>query len=119
MSSSDRLKFGSVHVHKEVLAEIVVNAVSQVKGVRFQTNGLGQAFSKVFGMKSFPGIQIHVNPEGGLNVDVSVIVQYGLNLPMVGQDLQDTIKKALEKSVDVQLKDINVNIQGVDKRGQS
>jgi uncharacterized alkaline shock family protein YloU len=117
MMSDGRIKFGSVQVHKEVLAEIVYNATSQIKGVRLKKHGFGQNIGRLFGQNRYPGIQIRLDADNRIIVDVSVFVQYGLNLPMIGQEVQDVVKKALEKSVDVQLKDINVNIKGVE-RGQ-
>jgi uncharacterized alkaline shock family protein YloU len=51
--------------------------------------------------------------EGGLAIDVYVIVQYGIRISEVAHNLQETVKFEVERSVNVPVVEVNVNVQGV------
>jgi uncharacterized alkaline shock family protein YloU len=54
-----------------------------------------------------------VEVEGGLVIDVYVIVQYGIRISEVAHNLQETVKFEVERSVNVPVVEVNVNVQGV------
>jgi len=54
-----------------------------------------------------------VEVEGGLAIDVFVIVQYGIRISEVAHNLQETLKFEVERSVGVPVVEVNVNVQGV------
>src|SRR5487761_1731154 len=58
------------------------------------------------------GVEV-VEAEGGLVIDVYVIVQYGIRISEVAHNLQETVKFAVERSVNVPVVEVNVNVQGV------
>src|ERR1700730_3350272 len=51
--------------------------------------------------------------EGGLAIDVYVIVQYGIRISEVAHNLQETVQFEVERSVNVPVVEVNVNVQGV------
>ena len=54
-----------------------------------------------------------VQVEDGLAIDVYVIVQYGIRISEVAHNLQETVKFEVERSVNVPVGKVNVNVQGV------
>jgi uncharacterized alkaline shock family protein YloU len=46
-------------------------------------------------------------------IDVFVIVQYGIRISEVAHNLQETVKFEVERSVNVPVVEVNVNVQGV------
>jgi len=51
--------------------------------------------------------------EGGLSIDLYVIVQYGMRILEVAHNLQETVQFEVERSVNVPVVQVNVNVQGV------
>jgi uncharacterized alkaline shock family protein YloU len=51
--------------------------------------------------------------EGGLAIDVYVIVQYGIRITEVAHNLQETVRFEVERAVNVPVVEVNVNVQGV------
>jgi len=51
--------------------------------------------------------------EGGLAIDLYVIVQYGMRISEVAHNLQETVKFEVERAVNVPVAEVNVNVQGV------
>jgi uncharacterized alkaline shock family protein YloU len=54
-----------------------------------------------------------VEVEGGLAIDLYVIVQYGMRISEVAHNLQETVKFEVERAVNVPVVEVNVNVQGV------
>ena len=58
------------------------------------------------------GVEIRRLPEG-LVIDLYVVVQYGTRIQEVAHNLQETVKFALERAVQVPVIEVNVTVQGV------
>ena len=58
------------------------------------------------------GVEIRRQPEG-LVVDLYVVVQYGTRIQEVAHNLQETVKFAIERAVQVPVIEVNVTVQGV------
>jgi uncharacterized alkaline shock family protein YloU len=54
-----------------------------------------------------------VEVEGGLAIDVYVIVQYGIRISEVAHNLQETVKFEVERAVYVPVVEVFVNVEGV------
>ena len=69
----------------------------------------------LLGWKGFPGIIVGVDKNNQVSIEVKVQVHYGLNIPDIARHVQDAIRTAIENTVDIDLKDVNVNIQGIER----
>src|SRR5258708_32465875 len=58
------------------------------------------------------GVEV-VEVEGGLGIALWVIVQYGIRISEGAHNLQETVKFEVERSVNVPVARINVNVRGV------
>lgn len=58
------------------------------------------------------GVEIRRRPEG-LVIDIFVVVQYGTRIQEVAHNLQETVKFAIERAVQVPVVEVNVTVQGV------
>jgi len=58
------------------------------------------------------GVEV-LEVEGGLAIDLYVIVQYGMRISEVAHNLQETVKFEVERAVNVPVVEVNVNVQGV------
>jgi uncharacterized alkaline shock family protein YloU len=58
------------------------------------------------------GVEV-VEVEGGLAIDIFVIVQYGIRITEVAHNLQETVRFEVERAVNVPVVEVNVNVQGV------
>jgi uncharacterized alkaline shock family protein YloU len=58
------------------------------------------------------GVEV-IDLEGGLVIDIFVIVQYGIRISEVAHNLQQAVKFEVERSVNVPVAQVNVNVQGV------
>ena len=63
----------------------------------------------------FPGIDIKVDDNQEVTLDLRVVINYGMNIPDAARQVQATIKSAVDKTLNINLKDINVNVQGIER----
>jgi uncharacterized alkaline shock family protein YloU len=118
MRHGNQIDLGSVKVHKLALAEVVAAALLDVDGVRLAEKTFSEQVMDLLGNPSYPGIDVHVESSGDVSIDVRIIVRYGLNIPDVARMVQDAVKTTVKKTMNTQLKDINVNIYGIERGAQ-
>ncbi len=115
MKRDTQIDLGSVQVHQKVFAEIIASAMDEINGVSLIQKSLGNKLGEVLGKKDFPGIGIKVEGGHEVTLELQVLVRYGMNIPDAARQVQRTIKSAVDKALDIQLKDINVNVQGIER----
>lgn len=59
------------------------------------------------------GIKISID-NNNLDINLSINVYYGVNIPQLCYDIQSNIKRLLENEFSISIKSINVKIEGVD-----
>ncbi len=98
----------------EVLAVCAVNATLKTDGVSNMAGGMYDALSKnILGRESAAkGTKVSRTGEETA-VDVSVIVDYGCNIPSVAWDIQENVKNELKDMVNVDVTAVNIHVQGV------
>jgi len=115
MKNIEKIDLGSVQVHKKVFAEIIASALEGVDGVRLIDKSFGNRFVEMFGQRDFPGIEIKADEQHDVYLELKIFVQYGLNIPDAARQVQETVKKAVNKTLDISLKEIHVNVQGIER----
>ena len=115
MRKNEKIDLGSVQVHKKVFAEIIASAMDEVDGVSLIEKNIGNKLGEMLGRKDFPGIDVKVDEGDEVTLEVQVVVRYGMNIPDAARQAQRTIKAAIDKTLDINLKDINVNVQGIER----
>ncbi|MFH1655539.1 MAG: Asp23/Gls24 family envelope stress response protein [Candidatus Omnitrophota bacterium] len=109
---------GAVRIHNNVIAAITSLAVSEVDGVVGIHKGFKDNIYNIFGRKDSAAIKIDMDKNNEINLDVAITVKYGVNIPEIARKVQESIHAAIEKSTDLSLKEINVNIQEIEKEAE-
>ncbi|MFH1360566.1 MAG: Asp23/Gls24 family envelope stress response protein [Candidatus Omnitrophota bacterium] len=118
MTEENKIDFGSIQIHKKVLADIAYSTIHEIEGVSLIPGDLMTRVMDFCGKTSYPGISVHIDPEGEVMIEVKILVHYGINIPDIARQVQDAIRTRVEKIAEINLKDIHVNIQGIE-RGKS
>jgi len=110
----EKFSLGSIKIHKTVIAQIASEAICEIEGVVRLASDFRADIGKLFGKRDTSGIKVDID-NNEVALDVFVIVEYGANIPKIASKIQDNVKAAIEKTTDLTLLDINVNIQGVER----
>ncbi len=104
---------GEVKIDESVIGQIATQALRTIKGVQ---PSAGSMMSKMgFGRKMYGGVRISLEDEENpqVTVDTYISIRYGLRIPDVAWDLQETIKDQLELYTGYTVKAVNVYVQGI------
>jgi uncharacterized alkaline shock family protein YloU len=96
------------------VAAIAGHAATRCYGISgMAARGLRDGFAELLRRENVDkGVDV-VQADEGLVIDVYVIVQYGIRISEVAHNLQETVKFEVERSVNVPVVKVNVNVQGV------
>lgn len=65
--------------------------------------------------KFFTAIKVEITKQEEVTVAVPLIIKYGYNIPDVANRVQESVRVALEKMSNLSIKEINVNVQGIER----
>ncbi|TRZ94184.1 Asp23/Gls24 family envelope stress response protein [bacterium] len=112
-----RNELGVVRIHKNVIASISSIAAAEIEGVRRVGGNLKSGLLELMGQKSLSAIKVDISKNEEVKVEIPLIIKYGYNIPDIASRVQENVRQALEKMSNLSIKDINVNVQGIE-RGQ-
>ncbi|MCL2696741.1 MAG: Asp23/Gls24 family envelope stress response protein [Oscillospiraceae bacterium] len=107
---------GSLRVSEEVVAKIAMLAASEVEGVALEADGKRLSRVKT---RSLAGKVLRPSPvkaklsKETAEIDISVIVRAGHKAAVVGLNLQQAIKTAVQNMTGIAVSKINVKIAGI------
>lgn len=108
---------GSLHVANEVLTDIVGYAALECYGVVGMTapnpaDGIAKLLPASWLRRG-----VVVNPvDGGVEVELYVVIEYGTNIQTVSQNLTEQVSFALSEYAKVDVKSIEIHVQDVKVR---
>jgi uncharacterized alkaline shock family protein YloU len=107
-------QWGRVEVFPSAVAAIAGHAAMGCYGITgMAARGLRDGVAELLRRESVDrGVEV-IEVEGGLAIDVFVIVQYGIRITEVAHNLQETVRFEVERAVNVPVVEVNVNVQGV------
>jgi uncharacterized alkaline shock family protein YloU len=114
MRENQKLDDGSIQIHKKVLADIILSVVRETDGVRLVNQSFLSKFARLLKRNIFSGISVFIDKENDVSIEASISVRYGVNIPDISRQLQESIREAIEKTTDIQLKDVHINVQQIE-----
>lgn len=105
---------GRVEIAENAIANTILEAVLSCYGVvDVGPRSLGSAISRRLRISSSPrGIDV-VNTEGRLQIEVSIVVEYGTPIFTVAQNVMQTVKFQIEHLLGMAVDRVNVNVDGL------
>lgn len=97
--------------NEEIIAEIAKRAVLSIEGVGSLSNN--QVNFNLRSREIEKGIWLSFN-DNKLNFDVYLNVVYGSKIPQIAFNVQECIKKAIERLTTLEVDKVNIHVQGID-----
>lgn len=110
---------GTITFASEVIATIAGMAAADIPGVAGMSGGFVDGMADLIGRKNVTkGIRVEVGSEE-VAVDVSIIVEYGRPITQVAEQIQSSVKKAIETMTGLKVVEVNVDVQGIKFKDQA
>ena len=104
---------GAVQIADEVVAIIAGIAATEVDGVAAMAGDIQKELVSKLGMKVLSkGVRIAFE-DGGIRVDLSIILEYGCSIPEVTAAVQDRVKSSIETMTGLKVSDVNIRVADV------
>lgn len=105
-------KYGSIIISPEIIAEVAEKAAVQCYGVIGLSSKPNRTVVGLLKRDLTKGVAVVDSPEG-VTVDLYVIIQYGVNMVAVAENIMDSVRFQLESQLNLLLRDVNVHIEQV------
>lgn len=105
---------GRVMISEDVVATIVLNALSEIEGFAGLSAKPGTDVLELIGKRSWgKGVKVTVTEEETLIIDCNILVCYGQSVVNVAKSVQTAVTAALESTTGAKVVAVNVNVCGI------
>lgn len=109
----DSEEFGTVKISDDVVSIISGLAATEIKGVVGMSGGIAGGIAELLGRKNqSKGVKVTIG-ENEVNIDLHVVMEYGVKIPDVAWEIQEKVKKAVETMTGLNVVEVNIHVQGV------
>lgn len=104
---------GVVRINNDAIATIASIAAMEVRGVYKMGGGIAKTLYEVLLNKpSLKGVKIQMK-ESEVKLVVFIIVEYGVDIPKTADEVQENVKRAVERMAGLVLAEVDVVVEGV------
>jgi len=106
---------GIIAINEDVIAKIAGKCAVECYGiVGMAAKKASDGLVELLNQENYTrGIKVTTLPEGGLVIDLYVIVEYGISLYAVAESAIDSIKYSVESFTGLTVDRVNVTIEGI------
>lgn len=106
--------YGKISISREVIAVVAGLAAMECYGlVGMASQKLQDGLAELLGRESLSkGVAVKIS-EDEVTIDLFIIVEYGINIQEVANNVVDKVEYTIEKTTGVKPSKININVQGV------
>lgn len=104
---------GTVKIADDVVAMIAGLAATEVQGVAAMAGNITNELMSRVGVKNLAkGVKVEVIGKR-VKAELALIVEYGYNIPVVSQKVQEKVKSTVENMTGLEVSDVDIRISGV------
>ena len=104
---------GTVRINNEVVAIIAGMAATEIPGVTCMSEGIVGGITDIFTKKGADkGVKVEIK-EKEVDITLAIVVRYGTQIPEVALQIQQNVKKQVEKMSGLAVAKVNVNVGGI------
>jgi len=104
---------GNLKVTDDVIAIIAGLAAVEVDGVYSMSGGLTGGIAEVLGIKNLSkGIKVETKVDV-VYINIYIIAEFGARIPEVAWNIQEKVKKTVERMTGMRVMEANIHVQSV------
>ncbi len=103
---------GTVRINNDAIMTIASISALEVRGVHRMGGGIRRTLYDIFKKAGTKGVTIRMR-DSEVKLTVSIIVEYGVDIPRIADEVQENVKRAVEKMTGLALSEVDVVVEGV------
>jgi len=114
MEDKNQNELGTIRISDGAIAVIAGLAALEIDGVASMAMGTVDGIAEMLGVKTAQGrgVKVEVYNEE-VTIEVNLIVEFGVDIPVVCQRVQDKVREAVEDMTGLSVSHVNVSVQSV------
>ncbi|MFH1190884.1 MAG: Asp23/Gls24 family envelope stress response protein [Candidatus Omnitrophota bacterium] len=113
-SDESRNELGVLRIHKNVISSISSIAATEIEGVK-RVGRVKSGWPEFLNKNFFSSIKVDISKNEEVRVYIPLIIKYGYNIPEIANRVQESVRLALERMSSLSVKEININVQGIER----
>ncbi|MCU0665863.1 MAG: Asp23/Gls24 family envelope stress response protein [Candidatus Omnitrophica bacterium] len=114
MKQEERSDLGMVKIHRNVVASIASLAAQDIEGVK-RVGFIRMGFMEFLTSKAASCIKVEFEKNEDVKVQIPLVVKYDYNIADVSSKVQENVRSSLERMTSLFIKEISINVQGVER----
>lgn len=109
--------YGKVSIDDSVIANIACASVMSSYGVvGLASKSTKDGIYRLLGLNNMHrGVKVEKNIDGSVSINISLILEYGVRIAVVCENIIDNVKYNIENSLNVGVSEVNILVQGIRK----
>lgn len=105
---------GNIKISVDVVSTIAGIAANEVEGVAGMYGTFAGGIAEMLGAKKNPskGVKVDMG-EGTATIDLYIVVDYGVRIPELSWEIQESVKNNVETMTGLEVLKVNIHIEGV------
>lgn len=104
---------GTLTFENDVVAKIAGIAALRVSGLEGMSGSLADGIADLIGRQNFAkGVKVEVNGNE-VTVNLQIVAEYGVEMPVMFENIQDNVKSDIEKMTGLQVNAVNIHVQDI------
>lgn len=107
--------YGKIDISNEIIASVVGGKAVECYGIvgMASRQQVRDGIAEILGHENYArGIKVR-EEDGNVDIDMYIIVSYGVKISEVANNVQSTVKYTLESTLNVKVNSVNIFVQGV------
>ncbi len=105
---------GKIKISNDVIMVITQKTIEEIKGIVSFSSGLSKNIVETFSKKNNSKKAVKIdNEEKFIEINISVVVEYGVVIPQLVKMVQEKVKQAIEVMTDINVEKVNVYVQDI------
>ena len=119
MPVNKKTKLGRIQISDDAISILAGTTVNECYGIvgMISKNYLKDGYSALLKKENYSKGVVIRNNKNGLQIDVYVVVSYGVKISEVVLGLQQRVKYVLENTLNMDVDSVNVHIEGIAVNG--
>ena len=107
--------YGKIDISNEVIASVVGSKAVESYGIvgMASRQQVRDGIAEILGHENYAKGIIVKEDNGVIDIDMYIIVSYGVKISEVANNVQSSVKYTLESSLNIKVNSINIFVQGV------
>lgn len=115
MPINKKTKYGQINISDNAIATLAGTTVNECYGVvgMISKNYLVDGYSALLKKENYSKGVVIKNSKEGIQIEVYVIISYGVKISEVVLGIQQRVKYALENTLNIDIDNVNVHVEGI------